>query len=320
MAKNPYSRSQVRKHYYLDEYVVIAPKRENRPFTVRKSSGQDAVSVKQKNLPIENEKSLFEIKDRNGDWLVKVVKNKYPALSTASRQAYGHQEIVLETSHEGTPFYDLPIKQIELVLNAYQNRALELRRDPKVNYVSIFKNHGIEAGASMAHTHSQIIATQIIPPGIENEEKVFTKLKQQFGASPLGAALEWEREQQLRIIQANWYVTALAPYASQRPLEVWLIPNRYFSSITDATANEIHDFAVLLKGITGAIGSKNLSFNFFLHEKIDSRANHFMIQITPRPNIWAGFELSTKGSLVINPVSPERAASWYRSYLDRHAG
>lgn len=320
MAKNPSSRSQVRKHYYLDEYVVIAPKRENRPFTVRKSSGQDTVSVKQKNLPIENEKSLFEVKDRNGNWLVKVVKNKYPALSPTSKKAYGHQEIVLETSHEGTPFYDLPITQIEHVLNAYQNRTVNLRKDPKVNYVSIFKNHGIEAGASMAHTHSQIIASQVLPPGVEAEEKIFTKLKQQYGASPLGAALEWEREQQLRIIKANLYVTAFAPYASQRPLEVWLVPNRYFSTITEATQNELHDFAVLLKGVTGALGSKDLSFNFFLHEKVDHQANHFMIQITPRPNIWAGFELSTKGSFVINPVSPERAASWYRSYFSRHVG
>lgn len=320
MVKNPSSRSQVRKHYYLDEYVVIAPKRENRPFTVRKSPGQNTVSVKQKNLPIENEKSLFEVKDSNGDWLVKVVRNKYPALSTTSKKAYGHQEIVLETSREGTPFYELPITQIEHVLTAYQNRAVALRNDPKINYVSIFKNHGIEAGASMAHTHSQIIASQLLPPGIEAEEKIFTKLKQQYGASPLGAALEWEREQQIRIIRANLYVTAFAPYASQRPLEVWLVPNRYFSSIADATKNELRDFAVLLKGITSALGSKDLSFNFFLHEKVDHQANHFMIQITPRPNIWAGFELSTKGSFVINPVSPERAASWYRSYFARHVG
>lgn len=171
----------------------------------------------------------------------------------------------------------------------------------------------------MAHTHSQIIASGILPPAVEAEDKVFTKLKKQFGASPLGAALEWEREQQLRIIQANLFVTAFTPYASQRPLEAWLVPHRYFSSITEATENELDDFAVLLKSITSALGSKGLSFNFFLHEKVDHQANHFMIQITPRPNIWAGFELSTKGSFVINPVSPERAAEWYRKYLAHHA-
>jgi len=318
MPKDPQAKSQIRKHYYLDEYAVIAPKREDRPFTLRRSQPRSVVSVKQKELPIEKEPSLFEITDNRGRWLVKVVANKYPALSPVNSQSYGRQEIVLETSREGTPFYDLDTKQIINVLKAYQQRTLALRKDRKIKYISIFKNHGIEAGASMAHTHSQIIATGLVPPAVVAEDKIFSQLKKRYGSSPLGAALEWEREEQERIIKALLFVSAITPYASQRPLEVWLIPHRYFDSIVDATENELEEFARLLKAVTAALGSKNLSFNFYLHEQVTASSNHFMIQITPRPNVWAGFELATKGSLVINPVSPETAASWYRNFINKH--
>src|SRR3990167_4332869 len=95
--------SQVRKHYYLDEYVVIAPKRSGRPFTVS-DKPKTGLSIKRSHLAIEDEHPLFELRDSGGHWIVKVVKNLYPALAQDNPKAYGKQEIVLETNQANVMF------------------------------------------------------------------------------------------------------------------------------------------------------------------------------------------------------------------------
>lgn len=307
--------SQVRKHYYLNQYVVIAPKRKDRPFSVS-DKPKSGVSVKSKPLPIENDPSVYELTDEHGEWLVKVVENLYPALSTNNPKAYGKQEIVLETQDENKLFHDLSVDQITRVFKTYQSRVAAIKRDKKIKHITVFKNYGHEAGASMAHTHSQIIAIDFVPPDIEQEAKVFQGLFRRFGASPLGAALEWEREEQVRIINSSLYITAFAPYASRHPFEVWLVPHRHIASILEASDNELASFARILKQVASALDSKNISFNYFLHEGMYDHNHHFAIKIAPRPNIWAGFELDT--GIIINSVSPEAAASWYRNFIRHH--
>ena len=90
------------------------------------------------------------------------------------------------------------------------------------------------------------------------------------------------------------------------------MPHRHIASILDLTTNELHSFASMLKRITSILDSRKISFNFFLHESptIKQANHHFLIKITPRPNIWAGFELDS--GVIINSVSPEAAAAWYR--------
>lgn len=310
--------AQIRKHYYLDEYVVIAPKRGDRPFTLS-DKHKDGVSVKKGNLPIEDDPSVFEITDDAGRWVVKVVKNLYPALTTRNPKAYGQQEIVLETNRQGSLFCDLSVEQISYVLKTYQQRVRAIKKDRRLKHISIFKNHGFEAGGSLAHTHSQIIAVDFIPPQIEREQAVFAQSYKRFGASPLGAALEWERQEEVRVINTSAFVTAVAPYASRFPFEAWLIPHRHVASILDLTPKELTSCAAMLKQMTSALDSRKISYNFYLHEGTDDHNHHFAIKITPRPNIWAGFELDT--GVIINPVLPEAAAGWYRKFIrENYAG
>ncbi len=178
--KDPLAQSQVRKHYYLDEYVVIAPKRSHRPFTVS-DKHKSGLSVKKTHLPIEDDPAVYELTDEHGHWLVKAVKNLYPALSADNPKAYGQQEIVLETSREGTLFSQLPAEQITRVLQTYQQRVKALKQDSKIKHITVFKNHGFEAGASLAHTHSQITAIDFVPPRVAEEAAVFNKLYKRFG-------------------------------------------------------------------------------------------------------------------------------------------
>jgi UDPglucose--hexose-1-phosphate uridylyltransferase len=306
--------SEVRKHYYLDEYVVIAPKRKDRPFSVHEEHAKE-VSVKKAALPIENDPSVFEIPDENGKWKIKVVENLYPALTAKNPKAYGLQEIVLETKESNTFFSNLPKEHIAQIFIAYRHRLEAMRRNKKIKYISVFKNHGYEAGGSLAHTHSQIIGIDFVPPNLAAEAQTFSKLKKQYGGSPLGAALEWERNQQQRIVATSVYATAITPYASHFPLEVWIIPHRAVRSICDLDNHELESMAAMLKNTAKALDSKKISFNYYLQEPAAGFDNHFMIRVTPRPNIWAGFELSTRFGVIINPVQPERAADWYIKFF-----
>jgi len=309
------AQSQIRKHYYLDEYVVIAPKRNDRPFTISDKS-KSGLSVKKGHMPIEGDPSVFEIKDDQGRWIVKVVENLYPALTIDNPKAYGRQEIVLETSAQGALFSSLPVAQITQVLSAYYARVQVLKKNPRLKHISIFKNHGFEAGGSLAHTHSQIIAIDFVPPQIEHERLVFAELYKRFGASPLGAALEWERQEELRIITSSPFVTAVSPYASRFPFEAWLIPHRHVASLLDLNPKELASFAAMLKQITSALDSRKISYNFYLHEGVTDHNHHFVIKIAPRPNVWAGFELDS--GVIINPMPPEAAANWYRNFIRDH--
>jgi UDPglucose--hexose-1-phosphate uridylyltransferase len=308
--------AEIRKHYYLDEYVIIAPRRRDRPFNV---SGKNAetVSIKKSKHSIEDDPSVFEIPDESGKWKIKVVENLYPALSPSNNKAFGIQEIVLETSRANTLFSELSEEHISQIFLAYRHRLDAIRRNNKIKHISVFKNHGYDAGGSLAHTHSQIIGIDFIPTQLSSESQRFTNLKKQYGGSPLGAALEWERNQQERVIGNSIYATAIAPYASRFPLEAWIIPHRPVSSICELDNHELLSMAQMLKSITKALDSKQISFNFYLNEPAMGFDNHFSIRITPRPNIWAGFELSTRFGVVINPVSPEKATTWYSKFFTK---
>lgn len=304
-------QSQVRRHYFMDKYVVIAPRRTH---SIHNRDYPKAGELK--NPPLENETAVLEIPNINGQWAVKVVRNLYPAFSPGNKHAQGVQEVVLCTNPVDIPFAQLDVVQIERVLSAYCQRIISLRKIKDVSYVSIFHNSGLEAGASVRQTHSQIIATAVAPPRIKEYAEIFTKLKTRYGTSPLHKAMTWEQHRLTRVIHNNKYAIAVAPYASQFAYEAWIVPWRPIKSICDLKPKERTAIAELLKAITLALESDHISYNFHLIEDLKGHDNHFSIKICPRPNVWAGFELNT--GISINPVAPEEAARWYRAFIKEH--
>ena len=247
---------------------------------------------------------------------MKVIRNIYPAFSISNAKAYGAQEVVLETNPTAIPFGQLSVTQILRIFSAYQQRLAALRKLAGIQYVSIFHNDGLEAGASVKQTHSQIIATDIRPPKLVDEAQIFKKLKSRYARSPISRAMAWEISQAQRLIYNDRHIAVVCPYASQHPYEVWLVPNREAKSVAELEAAELKILAKCLKAVTSALNSEGISFNFYLKEQANGYDNHFMIVLTPRPNVWAGFELNT--DIPINPVSPEDAAQWYRRFIEEH--
>lgn len=310
-SSTPYNgQSQVRKHYYLDQFVVIAPRRHKRP---RRADPEEVISQKpEPRHPIEDQPGLYQVEDEGGhNWQIKVVENAYPAFTPDNDLARGRQELVLETPEANRPFYELSVPQIEAVLGAYQARTTALMQ--QYGYVSVFKNHGSAAGASLDHTHSQIIATELIPSQVVYEREALAEYVQTYGSSPLCDVIRWELTNKERVIAHTRYTTTICPYASQFPLEAWIIPNRQVHSLAELNPEEVHSLADHLKGIAIALAGSNIDFNYHVCEPMPDTANHCFFKITPRLSLPGGFEYNT--GIYMNTVSPEFATGWYQKHV-----
>ena len=302
-------QAQLRKHYYLDQYAVIAPGRNKRPHQFEGHSfGSKRTEEKH---PIEDNPSVYEVSKEGDGWDVKVVENIFPAFTEDNPNALGKQEVILETDQPNTGFQDLDVERIRTILDVYQHRATQLGK--RYNYVSIFKNHGYYSGASLQHSHSQIIATDIVPQEILNERKIMTNYQSLNGSSPLCDVIRWELNNRVRVVAHTRYMTTICPYASRFPLEAWIIPNRQAHSISDLVAEEVYSMADHLKGVTTALANKQIDFNYHVQEPAPDSYNHTFIKVVPRLNIIGGFEHNT--AIHVNTVSPEYAARWYQKHI-----
>lgn len=305
------TRSEIRKHYFLDRYVIIAAGRGQRP-DAPTGKGEDHKTEPAGSPAIELETALIEIPGPDGQWAVKVIDNKFPALSTDWPKGYGKHEIVVETPQHSTEFSELPVEQIERVLEAFRRRLTTLSQLHGVRYVSVFKNDGHSAGGSLNHAHSQILALPLVPPQIELESQAAAAYRDQHGRCPHCDALIWEERQEVRLVYADKHLVAFAPYASSAGYEVWLVPRGHRRRLADLSAPETHSLAVALKLVTAKVDSIQLGYNFFIQESLPEAEGHMIVKLQPRWSNWAGLELAT--GVMVNTVPPEQAAAWYRGH------
>lgn len=299
---------ELRKHYFLDKYVVIAPKRAQRP-------DAKAVDASHHETPsdtdIVNERAIYTLKNEHGDWLVKVIANKFPALSTTTPSAYGRQEVIIETPEHDQEFSQLSLGQIERVFATYMKRTVSLYNLPGIRYVSVFKNDGARAGASIRHAHSQIIGLPLIPPDLQTEAQAANTYATNHGRSVYGDIIRWEQSKKERIVYEDSHIIAITPYASQNPYELWIIPKSDTATFAALTNVERRSIAVILKKACTFLDSQEISFNFFLQDAVLHEQQRFVLKVEPRKTVWAGLELAT--GVIINPLSPEQAAKDYRT-------
>jgi UDPglucose--hexose-1-phosphate uridylyltransferase len=205
---------------------------------------------------------------------------------------------------------ELPVAQLDRLLKVYQHRTLAIGRLKKIEYILIFKNHGGKAGASLVHAHSQIFATGFVPPHIILKLKNVRAYKIEHGACYYCDTLKKEGRSPRKIL-TNRYVTAFAPYASSYPYEAWLMPNRHLDNLTRLNPTERQAFAQALHKILKKLNSIRVSYNFYLHQTLTDKDEHFYLRISPREQTWGGVEVGSR--LIINSVAPEDAARFYRS-------
>lgn len=302
------SKSEIRKDYLLNKYVIITPGRALRPRDVEEQTIISRVSDCPFCPEKVNAKNIVDQIDGPEGKIVSI-KNIFPAVTLDNKKAYGAQEVIVETPEHKKELHDLSEKQIEQLLRMYAKRTEALSKIKEIEYILCFKNQGSKAGASIVHAHSQIFATAIMPPEIKEELKISYNYQLTHKSCAYCDIIKQEIKSP-RLIYEDKFVACFAPYASQYHYEAWIFTKRHLDNITKFDQNEFTSCAKVLKTILLKLSQLNLSFNYFLHQVISDSNQHFYIKIQPRDSVWAGVELGS--GLVINSVAPEEAAKFYR--------
>lgn len=299
--------TEMRRDYLYDNLVIIAPNRGKRPYDTRDSGH---ILIETASSPrLDRNVEVCQLDDEKGNWLVKVVENRFPSLTSDNPQSYGKQEIVIDTPLASTPFSHLSEEQIINVFKTYQKRTVELLEQNGIVYVLVFRNDGYEAGASLAHAHSQIFALPIIPQKFLRESELIDKYIENNHRNPFDDIINYEKRSKKRIICEDDYFIVFCPYASQWPFEFWMMPKQHITSSIDLDKPHLKSIAKHLRQFLKKLNRHKISFNIYLENGVNP--NHrFCLKVCGRSNIWGGFELAT--GIVINTVPPESAASWYR--------
>lgn len=307
--KKPQLSSEIRKHYFLDRYCVIAPLRNLRPDSFS-HAGDSHKSGGSCHFCDNDEPSIWQAPSGK-DWKVKVIANAFPALSIKNQLALGVQEVVIDTPDHAVEFSELSLAQIQLVFEAYRRRLNQLISTPGIRYVFVFKNDGPQAGATVSHAHSQIMALPLIPPKIAHESDALNHYWDSKNHCAYCDIIDWELNRRVRVIHEDKHFIAISPYAAEFAFEVWLLPRRHEPSFNGLHTAELDSLAVILKKIAAKLDSETISFNFFLQESLPGQNHHFVLKVEPRTTKWGGAELGV--GVIINPVSPEYAALWYNN-------
>jgi len=333
------SSNEVRKDYLLNRWVVIAQERKRRPTDLVKKGEERGVGV----CPLcpDNEhmtppavlvylRSNGEIRkerDQNGfchkNWLIRCVPNLYPAFTPPDREkvrvkespvlanAVGHHEVLIESPRHDEHPGAARVSQLVHVINAYVDRLNDISAKPYVKYVEIFRNHGRDAGASLSHAHTQIIATPFVPRIVSEELRACKRFWKKTKECLFCDILKKEKDGP-RFIWENDSFFVFAPWASVHPLEFWILPKKHQSTLLDVSQRDINSLAKAFRACFGGLNSllNDPSYNFGFHMAPSEEAQdyyHWHLEVYPRLAIWAGFEKST--GMFINVVPPEDAAA-----------
>ena len=312
--------NELRKDYVLDRWVIIATGRGKRPHQFAPAKENKKVDVcffcpgNEHMTPPEIDRI-----EENGNWVVRIFPNKFPIATREGEphvktdntfytyaSAYGSHEVLVESPNHEDEFGDLSIERIVKILKMYNKRIEELSKINDVHYVLVFKNQGKEAGTSLIHTHTQIIALNKVPCLVQDEAEA-TKDECKYCE-----VIESEKNSSRRIMENSF--VSFAPYASRFPFEAWIFPKRHINMLNEMNEQEYEDLAKHLKLILSKLEGINAPYNFFIHYAPKGDDLHLHIEVVPRLSIWAGLELG--GDVEVNIMPPEDAAKFYRGETD----
>lgn len=316
-------------------WAVIAPTRVRRPDVMRLVESVDPESFdpfgegNEHATPHEILAYRHNGSHANGPgWSLRVVPNKFPALSVEGHleasavglydclSGIGAHEVIIESAERETRMAALPVSQVTDVMRSYQDRLRDLKHDQRLVQPIIFKNAGALAGASLDHTHSQLIVLPIVPPDVENELNNTKTHYEQRGRDLFGDLLAQEMEDQVRIVTETASFVAYCPYASRFAFEIWVVPKVQQSNYEDASHRQLEELGGVMKEVLcrldAALGEP--PFNYVLHTapfRGGSRKDYrWHFKIFPRLSRVAGFEWGS--GAFINAVPPEDAAKFLR--------
>ncbi len=327
----------LRRDPVVGRWVIISTERRGRPHDFIKLQPARPISTAlcpfcpgQERL---TPKEIMAYRPQSGgpnspNWTVRVVPNKFPALQVEGEMGregvglydrmngVGAHEVIIETPSHVDGLADLPTKKIEDMLWAYRDRMIDLRKDLRFRYILIFKNHGASAGATLEHSHSQLIALPIVPTNVQEELDGCRRHYQQKERCIYCDIIRQDLSDGDRTIAENPEFICVTPFAPRFPFEMWVLPKRHAAYFEESQKSQFEFLAQILSESLRRM-DKVLSrppYNFILHSSpLHEKTGdyyHWHLEIIPKLTQVAGFEWGT--GFYINPVAPEEAATFLR--------
>lgn len=352
---NPLVRtiSELRRDPLTGLRVIFAPEREARPKDFHQT---ETTHLEPDGCPFcaghedKTPPASLVIRDEDSEasdrWRVRVVANKFPAVSpiegedgqpefngtapmtrgrkTAhydlfqSRALTGGHEVIIESPDHISSLCALDADHVTDVFRAYANRIRYWQSVPGVEYVSVFKNVGAAAGASLLHSHSQLIATEIVPPHVSLVAQRAATHRANTGCCLQCDILRGELSDGRRIVAKSDHFVAYCPFAGRLPYLLRVVPRVHADRFESSSDEVIADLAQLTHRLAGWLERVHqpIAYNYTLHTRPlgvgSDECFHWWMELFPRMSRSAGFEWASE--CFINPMMPETAAAHLRDF------
>lgn len=328
-----------RKNMITNDWVIFEPNREKKP-TEFKSEETDNIKAFKERRPYKetcpfcrgnetpNDKEIFALPESR-NWQVRVIENKFASLNRnvmpdfeqkerlhQQMQGFGIHDVIIDNPRHNLTIAVMPVKEVEALLSACLKRYLEIKANPLVKHVVLFKNQGSQAGGSLEHPHTQIYGLPVMPFETVVRLREVEKYYETNKSCLLCDMVEDERKLKERLIFENDHFISFIPYAAISPYHIWIAPKHHAPSFALIEAEEVASLAAILKNVLARVfwGLKNPDFNFVVqsltHFEDESPGFHWYLSIIPHVKKKGG--LSYAGGIQLNPMMPEAAAEELR--------
>lgn len=325
----------LRKDPVTDRWVIIATDRARRPSDFSRETVELATGRICPFCPGFESKTPPEVlasRDHGGrdqpGWNLRVVPNKFPVLGIEGElnrqgdglfdrmEGIGAHEVVIETNNHSEAMADLSERQIQRVLWAFRERIMDLKLDRRLRYILLFKNHGAAAGATLEHSHSQLIALPVVPKRVQEEldgAKRYFAYKERCIFCDM---IRQELRDTVRVVTETDAFLVIEPYAARFPFETCILPRRHQSHFEELDTAQMENLAWVVKTTLRKLDRvlEKPPYNFVVHTAPvqDGFMDHYHwhIELMPKLTKVAGFEWGT--GFYINPTPPEESAKFLR--------
>ena len=323
----------------LGRSVIVAPERWGRPDQLN-GSPQDPQVVAL--CPFcaghehETPPELAAYYSRQGAaaklWQVRVVPNKYPAVRTTGLElnpacdrlnspglnspGFGSHEVIIESPEHVASFSQLSDEQAGFTFLAYRDRIRALKSHANLAHAQVFKNARADGGASVEHSHSQLIATSIVPLELQRELAAAGEYRLAHRSCFFCELLARTLDERSRLVAETEHFAAVTPFASRFPYETWVLPRSHRACFEETEPAALEQLARFVQQLVGRLERvlDAPAYNFWIKtapfELSRHDDYHWHVVLVPRLTRMAGFELAT--GCFINSVSPEEAARQLR--------
>jgi UDPglucose--hexose-1-phosphate uridylyltransferase len=326
------SMPELRKDPIVGRWVIIATERAKRPVAPKNEpmpAGTFCPFCEGNEVHTPHEILAYRERGTKPDekgWRVRVVPNKFPALQVEGAlekrgdgiydrmNGVGAHEVILECPFHEISIANLSEEYIREILWVYRDRLIDLKKDSRLVYGMVFKNVGAAAGASLEHSHSQLIVTPIVPINVWEEMSGSLEFFNYRGRCIFCDMVHQELNTAKRVVLDTPSFVSLCPYASRFPFETWILPKTHNSHYENIQKNEVEELGTVLKTILKKLETAldRPAYNYIIHTSpFDTQVlphYHWHMEIIPRLTRVAGFEWGT--GFYINPVPPEQAAQF----------